>query len=110
MLSPITEVAVIVRVKDKTPLFGVLDVLELILKLGGGDFFFFLSSHSFHEWSSCSSIPLNPTLKVIFGAKGSECGYLRQFRDHRPKKKKNATQPATINVKDLTPSALKQRC
>lgn len=40
MLSPITEVAVIVRVKDKTPLFGVLDVLELILKLGGGDFFF----------------------------------------------------------------------
>lgn len=39
MLSSITEVVVIVRVKDKTPLFNVLDMLELILKLGGGDFF-----------------------------------------------------------------------
>lgn len=34
------EVAVIVCVKDKTPLFGVLDMLELILKPGEETFFF----------------------------------------------------------------------
>lgn len=46
MLSSITEVAVIVHVKDKTPLFSVLDMLELILKPREGDFFRFFRTIS----------------------------------------------------------------
>lgn len=111
MLSSITEVAVILCVKDKTPLFSVLDVLELILKLGEETFFFFCTASKSGQAVLQS---LESNVEGYFWRKAfkmwplvKELRYLGQFRDHK-KKSKNVMQSATINVKILTPSALKQ--